>query len=56
MTSLAEGVEESSQLAILQSLGCRYAQGYLFARPVPADQLMTAAGSGVDTRFYAAAG
>jgi EAL domain-containing protein (putative c-di-GMP-specific phosphodiesterase class I) len=56
MTSLAEGVEEASQLAILQSLGCRYAQGYLFGRPVPADQLLAAVGTGVDTRFYAAAG
>jgi len=30
MASLAEGVEEPAQLAILQPLGCRYAQGYLF--------------------------
>ncbi len=42
MASLAEGVEEPAQLAILQSLGCRYAQGYLFSRPVPADQLLYA--------------
>lgn len=42
MASLAEGVEEPAQLAILQSLGCRYAQGYLFSRPVPADQLLDA--------------
>jgi diguanylate cyclase (GGDEF)-like protein/PAS domain S-box-containing protein len=40
--SLAEGVEETAQLAILQSFGCRYAQGYLFSRPVPAAQLLHA--------------
>jgi diguanylate cyclase (GGDEF)-like protein/PAS domain S-box-containing protein len=56
MSSLAEGVEEPAQLEVLQSLGCRYAQGYLFCRPLPADQLLTALGSGADTRFYAAAG
>jgi EAL domain-containing protein (putative c-di-GMP-specific phosphodiesterase class I) len=37
MTSLAEGVEEPAQVAILQALGCRYAQGYLFGRPAEAD-------------------
>ncbi len=40
MASLAEGVEESSQAAVLQSLGCRYAQGYLFSRPVSASRLL----------------
>jgi diguanylate cyclase (GGDEF)-like protein len=42
MASVAEGVEDAAQLAILQSLGCRYAQGYYFSRPVPADQLLRA--------------
>lgn len=36
MASAAEGVEDAAQLAVLQSLGCRYAQGYYFSRPVPA--------------------
>ena len=40
MASLAEGVEEASQVAVLQSLGCRYAQGYFFSRPVRADRLL----------------
>jgi diguanylate cyclase (GGDEF)-like protein len=40
MTSLAEGVEEPSQLMILESLGCRYAQGSLFSKPVPADRFL----------------
>ncbi|MDB6012401.1 MAG: domain S-box/diguanylate cyclase protein [Gammaproteobacteria bacterium] len=42
MVSLAEGVEDASQVAILRSLGCRYAQGYFFSRPVPADRLLEA--------------
>jgi EAL domain-containing protein (putative c-di-GMP-specific phosphodiesterase class I) len=35
MTPLAEGVETSAQLAILHQLGCAWAQGHLFARPMP---------------------
>lgn len=39
--SIAEGVENASQVAILQSLGCRYAQGYYFSKPVDADRLLS---------------
>jgi PAS domain S-box-containing protein len=38
--TVAEGVETESALAIIRELGVDYAQGYLFARPAPADQLM----------------
>jgi EAL domain-containing protein (putative c-di-GMP-specific phosphodiesterase class I) len=34
---LAEGVENSEQLAFLQSRGCDLYQGYLASKPVPAD-------------------
>jgi diguanylate cyclase (GGDEF)-like protein/PAS domain S-box-containing protein len=39
MTVVAEGVELPAQLAILRELGCRFAQGYLFARPLPPEEL-----------------
>ncbi|HEX5908840.1 MAG TPA: EAL domain-containing protein, partial [Thermoleophilaceae bacterium] len=32
---VAEGVESETKLAHLYALGCRHAQGYLFARPAP---------------------
>ena len=38
--TVAEGVETESALAIIRELGVDYAQGYLFARPAPADQLL----------------
>ena len=36
---VAEGVETSQQAELLRRLGCEQAQGYLFARPVPLEQL-----------------
>jgi EAL domain-containing protein (putative c-di-GMP-specific phosphodiesterase class I) len=38
--TVAEGVETESALAIVRELGVDYAQGYLFARPAPAEQLL----------------
>jgi len=38
-TVVAEGVEDAASLAILQDLGCPYAQGYHLAIPQTADQL-----------------
>ncbi len=38
-TTVVEGVETESQLGHLQGLGCSVAQGYLFARPMPAGRL-----------------
>lgn len=35
---IAEGIEHSGQLKFLHDHGCRWAQGYLFGRPVPAPQ------------------
>ncbi len=36
LTVVAEGVEGESQLARIRELGCHEAQGFLFARPLPA--------------------
>jgi diguanylate cyclase (GGDEF)-like protein/PAS domain S-box-containing protein len=37
--AIAEGIESNGQLASLRGLGCDLAQGYLFARPLPAGQM-----------------
>jgi len=36
---VAEGVENGSQLSELERLGCDYGQGYLFARPLPPEEI-----------------
>jgi PAS domain S-box-containing protein len=39
--TVAEGVETEPILAIVRELGVDYAQGYFFARPAPAEQVIT---------------
>ncbi|HEX4467861.1 MAG TPA: EAL domain-containing protein, partial [Solirubrobacteraceae bacterium] len=36
---VAEGVEEASQVATLEALGCNMAQGFLMGRPAPAEAI-----------------
>jgi EAL domain-containing protein (putative c-di-GMP-specific phosphodiesterase class I) len=38
MRSVAEGIENEEQAKLLRGIGCNYGQGYLFARPVAADE------------------
>ncbi|MEM9386535.1 MAG: EAL domain-containing protein [Pseudomonadota bacterium] len=46
--AIAEGIEEEAELTLLRDMGCERAQGYYFARPVPASAvpaLLTGEGS-----------
>lgn len=36
---VAEGIETREQYHLLRDLGCRFGQGYLFAKPMPADEI-----------------
>jgi diguanylate cyclase (GGDEF)-like protein len=40
LTTIAEGIETAEQAAELRRLGCGIGQGYLFAKPLPAPQLL----------------
>jgi EAL domain-containing protein (putative c-di-GMP-specific phosphodiesterase class I) len=37
--TVAEGVETSDQVRTLRTLGCDFAQGFFFSKPVPAAEL-----------------
>ena len=37
--AIAEGVTSETQVEVLREMGCEYAQGYLFSRPLPPDEL-----------------
>jgi diguanylate cyclase (GGDEF)-like protein/PAS domain S-box-containing protein len=51
LTTVAEGVETESQASFLRGRGCKLAQGYLFARPLPASEVAGfVAGRGMERR------
>lgn len=52
--SVAEGVESAAQVAILQSMGCHYGQGYYFSKPMPREQLTQWVLSGAGRRLSSA--
>ncbi|MGB5916811.1 MAG: EAL domain-containing protein, partial [Phormidesmis sp.] len=39
LTNVAEGIETHQQLQYLQQLGCQFGQGYLFSKPLPANEI-----------------
>jgi diguanylate cyclase (GGDEF)-like protein/PAS domain S-box-containing protein len=45
---VAEGIEGYQQAEILQRLGCTIGQGFLFARPMPADQVVELLGDSAE--------
>ncbi|MEW7972676.1 MAG: EAL domain-containing protein [Candidatus Thiodiazotropha endolucinida] len=45
---IAEGVETADQFDVLNNLGCDTAQGYLFSKPVDADEIRQILNSNVD--------
>ena len=46
VTVVAEGVETEAQAAMLAQMGCSHGQGWLFGRPMPADNLSDHASTG----------
>lgn len=40
MDALAEGIEKPEQLSTVRDMGCGFAQGFLFARPLPPDEIL----------------
>ncbi|MCA8936890.1 MAG: EAL domain-containing protein [Planctomycetes bacterium] len=48
---IAEGIEHTGQLRYLYNHGCRFAQGYLFSRPLPVDQAVELLFSSVEVNL-----
>jgi len=46
MRTIAEGVETQEELALVRSLGCPLVQGYIFGRPMPAEEALELAKKG----------
>lgn len=52
---IAEGVETKEQLTVLQQYGCPLIQGYLFSRPLPADEFAALLANGLSEHHAAMA-
>ena len=40
LSTVAEGVENDAELAMMRDMGCGGVQGYLIAKPMPVDDLI----------------
>jgi len=49
MQTTAEGVETQEELTLVRSLGCSLIQGYIFGKPMPAEEARELASKGVAT-------
>lgn len=49
MRTTAEGVETHDELQLVRSLGCSLVQGYIFGKPMPADEALALARKGAAT-------
>jgi hypothetical protein len=49
MQTTAEGVETQDELALVRSLGCSLVQGYIFGKPMPAEEARELAAKGAAT-------
>jgi EAL domain-containing protein (putative c-di-GMP-specific phosphodiesterase class I) len=50
LTVVAEGVETEAQAELLRHAGCDLAQGYLYARPMPPEQIEAWLSAGTDAQ------
>ena len=50
MQTTAEGVETQEELALIRSLGCSLVQGYIFGKPMPAEEARELASKGAIDR------
>jgi len=51
--TVAEGVETQAQLDLVRAAGCERAQGYLFSRPRPIEELVISADPRITTQLVA---
>ena len=53
MKAVAEGIETASQIAVLRSIGCEYAQGYYYSKPVTPEAVEARLHASYDTAVMA---
>jgi len=51
--TVIEGVEDEIEADYVKGLGCQYAQGYLFGKPMPVEELITLSQRGAASKSRA---